>query len=302
MMNHVLKKEVGWQWLDLLNPSQDELKSLAKTFHLHKASVHDCLDPEHLPKFEAFEAVSFTILRAYDDAAAPAADSVQALTRKVAMFAHPDYLITIHRQDQAFLQQLRDKWQKKSAERTITLHEVLHDVIRDAVLSYRKPLSDMVEKMEAIEDEIFKNHNSSSFLADIFYLKRKASVFKRILLMTEEVLGDLPLIHQDFAPLLQDLKDEAHRLFFIADKLADDINNLLNFHLSLAQHRANDIMRILTLITVFFIPLTFLVGVYGMNFHFMPELDWKWGYAGAWGLILAITGGIYTWFRKKRWL
>lgn len=302
MMNHVLKKEVGWQWLDLLNPSQDELKSLAKTFHLHKASVHDCLDPEHLPKFEAFEAVSFTILRAYDDAAAPAADSVQALTRKVALFVHPEYLLTIHRQDQAFLQQLRDKWQKKSAERTITLHEVLHDVIRDAVLSYRKPLSDMVEKMEAIEDEIFKNHNSSSFLADIFYLKRKASVFKRILLMTEEVLGDLPLIHQDFAPLLQDLKDEAHRLFFIADKLADDINNLLNFHLSLAQHRANDIMRILTLITVFFIPLTFLVGVYGMNFHFMPELDWKWGYAGAWGLILAITGGIYTWFRKKRWL
>ena len=87
----------------------------------------------------------------------------------------------------------------------------------------------------------------------------------------------------------------------MADELVDDINSLLNFHLSLLQNRTNDIIRTLTIITVFFIPLTFLVGLYGMNFKFMPELGWKWAYPGIWGLMLGISAGIFFWIRKKGW-
>lgn len=301
MIREVLKAD-SWKWLDALHPTKDQLRLLAKEYSLHKASVYDCLDPEHLPKTEIFENVSFVIVRAYDEQAAPDADSVQQLTRKTAIFIGSDYLLTIHRQDQGFLKELKAKWADKAATRAVSRAEVVHAIIRQAILSYRVPIDELINRMESMEEIIFREHRTPKVLEDIFYLKRKASVFKRILLITENNLDDLPVFTGEAAPLLQDLQEESHKLTLMADELVDDINNLLNFHLSLAQNRTNDIMRVLTLITVFFIPLTFLVGVYGMNFDFMPELHWKWGYPFVWATILGVSAGIYGWFKKKGWM
>jgi magnesium transporter len=101
---------------------------------------------------------------------------------------------------------------------------------------------------------------------------------------------------------VQDLRENAESSHFYADELLDDVNNLLHMQLALAGHRTNEVVKVLTVFSAFFLPLTFLVGVYGMNFRYMPELEARWGYPAAWALMLVISLGIYVWFRRRRWL
>jgi magnesium transporter len=91
-------------------------------------------------------------------------------------------------------------------------------------------------------------------------------------------------------------------MHFYADELLDDVNNLLSMHIALAAHRTNEVVRVLTIFSVFFLPLTFIVGVYGMNFRFMPELQHPWGYPVVLGAMGIVTLAIYLWFRSRGWL
>jgi magnesium transporter len=102
--------------------------------------------------------------------------------------------------------------------------------------------------------------------------------------------------------LFRDVQENAESYHFYADELLDDANTLLNVQLSLASHRTSEVMRILTVFSVFFLPLTFIVGVYGMNFDYMPELRERWGYPAVLGLMVVVTLVIYRWFRRRGWL
>lgn len=294
-------QNTSWKWLDLTNPTQEELTEVAEAYGLHKASIYDCLDPEHLPKYESFQNADFLILRVYDTENGNEADTMKGLTHKIAFFIGENILITIHRVDLPFFNLIKTKWEDKSKKKVITADEVLHDIIRNSILTFRKSLNETFEKLAVLEEALFKGGNETSkFLEKIFFLKSKAFVLKRVLILTESVFDNTNFF-SDTGHYLQDLKDETRKVYFMADELVDDINSLLNFHLSLLQNRTNDIIRTLTIITVFFIPLTFLVGLYGMNFKFMPELSWKWAYPSIWGLMLGISAGIFFWIRKKGW-
>ena len=103
-------------------------------------------------------------------------------------------------------------------------------------------------------------------------------------------------------PLWQEVKERVESQQFFVDSLLDDIESLLSVQISLASQSASEVMRILTIFSAFFMPLTFIVGVWGMNFRFMPELEWEHGYLLAWGVLVAATAAIYFWFRRKGWM
>jgi magnesium transporter len=98
------------------------------------------------------------------------------------------------------------------------------------------------------------------------------------------------------------MRDTYIRMTTIYDSLAENTNQLFNIYFSISAQKTNEIIRVLTLFSVFFMPLTFIVGIYGMNFHFMPELSWKWGYPAVMLTMAVVTLGIYWWFRRKGWL
>jgi magnesium transporter len=103
-------------------------------------------------------------------------------------------------------------------------------------------------------------------------------------------------------PFYEDMRDFYLRLETDTDDLQENITQLLNLYISLASQKTNDVMRILTVFSAFFLPLTFIVGVYGMNFQFMPELTSKWGYPGVLIFMAAVTFLIFQWFKRKSWL
>lgn len=293
----------GFRWLDSVQPSSEELASIAQTYTLHPTSVQDCLQPEHLPKFERFDNAYFLIVRGYDENCLGDADTVQELTRKTAIFWNSHFFITIHRQDQLFMEGMRRFWSAPGvqipAEPSIPL---LHDLIKRVLISYEAPLEAADSRLDEYEEKVFISQSEARILQELYLLKRKATVFKKMIFLTKDVLKSLNIESRQHRPLVQDLIETADRFFFLADQLLENTNTLLNMHISLSSQRTNEVMRVLTLFSVFFLPLTFIVGIYGMNFDFMPELRHPFGYPAILVVMLLIVLGVFLWFRRKGWL
>ncbi|MCL4866635.1 MAG: hypothetical protein KJZ47_12140 [Gemmatimonadales bacterium] len=132
----------GLRWIDVVAPTRHELLELAETHSLHATSVADCLDPEHLPKDERIEEVTFIIMRTWDEAAGGEADDVQGMTRKLALFYRPDLVLTIHRKDQPILGAVRDRFSSgECADRSLST--VLTELTLAMLSSYDRPLEEM---------------------------------------------------------------------------------------------------------------------------------------------------------------
>jgi magnesium transporter len=293
-------------WLDVVNPTREELANIARQYGLHSTSVEDSLDPEHLPKYERIGAVTFIIVRAFDEAATRECSTIQEMTRKVAVFYSTDFLLTIHRTDQPFLAALIEKYQSPppvGAERRRSfLPRVLIEIINGAIETYEKPLGEAENAIDKFEATVFGEQELSGLLQRIYTEKRRVTQMRRMLSHTLDVVQRLVPASEPTAPLFQDLRENAESMYAYAEDLVEDVNNLLSIQLALASHRTNEVVRVLTVFSVFFLPLTFIVGIYGMNFDFMPELRQHWGYPAVMGAMGLVTLVIYLWFRRRGWL
>jgi len=292
----------SFMWLDVTNPTPEELDQLALRYNFPAHTVQDCLEPEHLPKFEKLGGMNFLILRTYDDHATSDADTIQELTRKVAVFENQDLVLTIHRSALKFLESVKLEWKQSCKDgHSCQAHHVLLDILRAAMESYEVPMAQNRNTLEDFEVKVFR-HEGDSF-EDGYYLKRGANTFKRMIRLTLDILPRIADQYKDESALLQDIRERGDRLLYMADEFFDNINNLLNLYLSLSSHRLtqsahrqNEVMRLLTIFSVFFMPLNLVTGIYGMNFEHMPELKWHYGYYLALGMLGVITltiGGLF---------
>lgn len=309
-----------WRWIDVCQPTAEELAVLVKEHELHETSVADCLDPGHLPKYEIVEDYTFLIVRFNSPprAGQEGVYTVQSLTNKIAMFLGPETLITVHRHGERLVNEVYAAWmQRGPSRRTPDLNSMdsdllafrlTVDLLKTAVHSYEGAVRDAQSEVEEFEDRIFNEKDGEAhaqeFLANLYALKRRAKVFSRMLHLSKNLLirleGPISAAPEDKAPFLQDLAESADRLLLLADEVIDTANLLLNYYLSLSSHRTNEVVRVLTVFSAFFMPLTFIVGLYGMNFHNMPELSWTWGYPSVLVLMAVVSIAIWIYFKRKR--
>jgi magnesium transporter len=293
-------------WIDVVQPTREELADIARRYGLHSTSVEDSLEPEHLPKYERIGVVTFIIVRAMDAASPRDCSTVHEMTRKVAIFYGADFLITIHRTEQPFLSALVEKYQAPpppGAERRKSfLPRLLIELINGAIETYERPLTDAELTIDKFEATVFGEHELAGLLRRIYTEKRRVTQMRRMLSHTLDVVQKLVPSAEPTAPLFQDLRENAESVYSFAEELVEDVNNLLSIQLALASHRTNEVVRVLTVFSVFFLPLTFIVGVYGMNFTFMPELRHRWGYPAVIVAMGVVTLVIYLWFRRRGWL
>ena len=287
-------------WLNLKNPSQEEMEDLSKKYNLHPEMVYDCLGPFHLPKHEVHNNTTFIIIRAYDENSLPDEDTVQGMTKKIALFLGNRFLITFHRLEHKFLRDLSRDYQEKK-EKDIYLQKLTLELLQGAVETYQKPLEEMEELCQKFESAILHDQATLKWV-EVFRTKSRLMTIKRMLWHTQNTVYKFMPYNETHLPLYQDLKEQIESLIFLTETLSDDLANLLNIQMSLASQKTNDVMRVLTVFSVFFMPLTFIVGIYGMNFEFMPELKHPMGYFVVWLAMITITIAIYFWFRKKKWL
>lgn len=293
-------------WMDITAPDENDLQYLASKYQLHPLSLQDCLQADHLPKFELTDTNSaFLIIRVYDTQCKSQPDTLQDLSNKIAIFIGPEYIITLHRLEHPFLEEVAfqlGEW-SKTTRKPWSCAQVLGRILREAGESYLIPVHKIESELDYFESRIFLRAKTKDLLRSLYLLKRKILLFRRIILLSREPIHQARSIYgHKHTQLFHDVSDRQLELETLYDQLSDNMNQLMNLYISLASQRTNEVMRILTIFSVFFLPLTFIVGVYGMNFRVMPELEWEHGYKMVWGLMLMVTIGVFFWFKGRKWL
>lgn len=294
------KSDHPFEWLDVINPSMDELHEIANKYELHESSVNDCLQPDHLPKYEIVgnEGDVFIILRLHSSEVTNQADTVRELTDQISIFVKEDRIITIHKKEWPQAEKIKEEYMM--SEYCKSAYHILNEIIKTGLATYDDHASRLNREIEFFETNMFLKNRKKSLLEEMYYLKRKVDVTRRILILTFEIVDKID--NEPGNTYTRDTRDLYVKLHSIYDSLFENTNQLLSIYFSLSSQRTNEIIRVLTIFSVFFMPLTFIAGIYGMNFEFMPELKLRFGYPGVMILMGVITGCIFYWFKKREWL
>jgi magnesium transporter len=289
----------GINWISINDPSTAEMEELSKEFGLNQHVVRDCMEPEHLPKYEFVDDVHFLILRLYARDPGKRNATIQELTNKIAIFYTDRFLITIYKSDIPFIKVIREKY--VSPGRCSNPVDVVARVIWNALESYEEPANRLAEKTDFFENQIIQLRTDKDQLEALFLIKREASLSQKVLLLMREPINH---VHpqNDNQSALQDVLDQHLKMLTLYNQVLENVNNLMNIYMSFTAQKTNDVVKVLTIFSIFFMPLTFIVGIYGMNFEFMPELSKKWGYPAVLVLMIFVTAVIFFWVKRKRWL
>jgi magnesium transporter len=246
---------------------------------------------------------AFFIWIGFDTKSKAKALTMQELTTKIAFFVGPGYVLTIHRLPITCVDRLKDKVNEKW-----TRSDLLKSLIQDTLTSFDNPLDELDSKTDLIEERVFtlKRRN---ILRPGYVLKRKVSSYRKIFKFTMDVLNKiqvpLEISNRDFV----EIRESLEKLIFYVEDNQEEITGLLSLHLSLmsqktneASYRTNEIMRVLTVVSIFFLPLNFITGMYGMNFENMPELHDPNGYYIIIGIMALVAVFISAWIYKKGWV
>lgn len=285
-------------WVDLVDPTAAEMAEVAERYGLHPAAVRDLLNQPHLPKYERLPGQQLLILRAYDELA-KRGDTIQAMTRRLVVLMLEGVIITVHRREQPFFAEAA---QRAAAGPALRPEQLVLSLCARAVASFDDPLKESEDRLDQIEATLFSRKVPHLGIKQIYGLKRRCAVIKRTLGRITTALGPLKEQARDDQGLLADVVEEADRLHTWADELLENATHLMNLEINLASQRTNEVMRVLTIFSAFFLPLTFIAGVYGMNFKRMPELEHRFGYPLVMAAMFFTALAIWAWFRRKGWL
>jgi magnesium transporter len=183
---------------------------------------------------------------------------------------------------------------------------LLYALIDLVVDNYFVVLEQVSENMERLEEDILKTAKQKS-LNDLYSIKRELTIMRKTVFPLREMLLNLireeaPLISPNTVLYLRDVHDHITQVLETVDSYRELVASLMDLYLSQASNRMNNVMKVLTVISVIFMPLTFVAGIYGMNFDNMPELHWKYGYYYVWGFMIMSVIGMLIYFKKKGWL
>jgi magnesium transporter len=289
--NIKIRKFKNFTWTDIVHPDKNALEGLSDRYDIDIQLLEDSIERGHLPKIEKVGKHTFIILRAYTAKKAAQVTTVGDLSNKIAFFVNEEELLTIHRPHFSFLDNITEAYDHPEI--------LMIDIINAMAETYRQPIDSQSRKMDRFEKEIFLNDDTQISLEELYYQKSKARISKKLLALTHIVLNQWQ-VNLEHKSRLQDVKDSIIDFELLYDEVIEDANNLMNSYLSITAQKNNDVMKLLTIFSVFFLPLTFIAGIYGMNFHNMPELRWKYAYFIVWVIMIIISVLIYIWFKRKR--
>ncbi|MFA7553434.1 MAG: magnesium/cobalt transporter CorA [Spongiibacteraceae bacterium] len=284
------------------------LKELALLFELHPLAQEDILNSGQRPKVEAYDTQLFTVLNL------PVKTPNTITGEQVSLFLAQGYLISFHQGITDPFETIRKRLHNNPHGKIRRLGaDYLLYCLLDLIIDEGFPvLETLGERIELIEEELLTVPNKAT-LKKLHHIKRELLILRRMLWPQRDLLNKLIRDESEFLNdgtliYLRDCYDHTIQIIDLLDAYRDMTASMMDVYLSSISYRLNDVMRLLTAISTIFIPLTFLVGLYGMNFNAnsdspwaMPELYWYYGYPMLWGLMITITVGMVAYFKRKDW-
>ena len=281
----------NFHWIDLESPKLVELTEIIKPYGLSPHLLQDLVQVGHLPKLEKVGEFNFLILRAFNAKPNGKLTIISELSNKIGFFFTDEILITVHQKPFQFLDEISGHFESPES--------LILKILEKMLETYEAPANWLSEEMNHFESDVFLGRKKRFSVEQLYFAKAKARACKKVLHLTQNLLLHLT-VHQSNEAHLQDLKESVSSLILQFEDFLDEANSLLNIYLSSNSQKTNEVMKLLTVFSAFFLPLTFLVGVYGMNFKFMPELNWEYGYYLSWGAMFGISLAIFIWFKLRK--
>lgn len=302
----LLRDEKNLLWLDFLDPGEEEFEFLEKTFSLHPLVIEDCRLPQEAPKVDEFPDYVFMILHSvyfYKDREERGEEPLSI--REIDVILGKNYILTIHKEKiwniNTVMEQLKKNPRILSRGCDFLLYSILDDIM-DNYFYILNLIEDRIDDLEAT----ISTAKSEEFLNKVFSYKRYILSLRKVMAPQRELISrfcrrDYPFVHPQMAVYYRDIHDHLTRIHSMIETFRELLTSVMEAHLSLLTHKMNDVIKVLTIIATIFMPMTFLTGVYGMNYLFMPELKWRLGYLFAWGIILLTGFSLLFYCRKKKW-
>ncbi|MCI0664810.1 MAG: magnesium/cobalt transporter CorA [Acidobacteria bacterium] len=288
-------------WVDVTDPTRQDFEELAKEFSFHPLSIEDCRHEHQRPKIEDYQGYYFIVL--YEAAFNP---DRQLEFRELSIFLGRNYLVTVHSRPIRAIETAERLWREwvDLAHRGPGL---LAYLMIDAIVDDYMPLLDEIsDRMDDLEDEIFGDFQTDS-LQEVFRIKKQLLFLRRAVTPLRDVFNSLlrreqPIFSREISIYFQDVFDHLIRVSETIDTLREMLGSIMDAYLTVSGNRMSVVMKRLTSISAILMSMTLIAGIYGMNFAYMPELAWRYGYVGALIAMLVIGIALYFYFRKINWL
>ena len=278
-------------------------EALGKQYGIHPLVLEDVLSTNQRPKIEDYEDSLYLVVRmiTYNDT------QEQIEDEQFSLILGSNFVLTFQEKPGDVFGAVRKRLQNPKGRLRTYGPDYLAYALLDALVDhYFFALDGIGEQIVTIEQNLMDNPDADD-LETIHNHKREMIFLRRAIWPLREVIaqitrGESPLFRETSQVFLRDVYDHTIQVVDTVESYRDMLSGLLDLYLSTLSNRMNEIMKVLTIIATIFIPLTFLAGIYGMNFAYMPELQWRWGYPAVLGIMLLVAGGLLVFFRKKRWL
>ena len=295
-------------WVDLDGIHDVEtIRGVCATFGVHPLALEEVLDPDARVKIDDFDESLFVVAKMIMPARDPGPAGPHYTVEQVSLVLTADTLVSFQEREGDVFEPLRKRIRRGNGRvRTMPSDYLLHGVLDALVDGYFVVLEHLDDSLLGLEERVV-GPSHDDVVKEIHDRKVELLTLRRLIWPLREVTAELAraeggLLTAASDPFFRDLHDNVLQVIDQLDAQRDRLSSLLELHLALTSHRTNDVMRVLTVVSTLFIPLTFIVGVYGMNFHHMPELAWSWGYPAVWAVMAGTFVGMAWWLKRLGYL
>ncbi len=289
-------------WIDVVGLHEPAVvEELGAAFGLHPLTQEDILNTQQRPKVEGFDDYMYVVVKMVDTR------DGSLFVEQVSLIIGKGYVLSFQERPGDVFDGIRERLRAAKGRVRRSGADYLAYALMDAIVdNYFVLLEQLGETTSDLEDQVLADPQESVH-KEIHLLKRQLATLRKAAWPMREMIAALQRGESDvLAPgtgvYLRDLYDHSVQVLDAVETLRDILSSLTDIYLSSLSNRMNAIMKVLTMIATIFIPLTFIAGIYGMNFEFMPELHWKWAYPAVLGVMLLVTAGMLCYFRRKKWL
>ena len=288
------------EWIDVEAPTAEDLIFLHERYKINQLLLEDTIDPNHLPKYEQDNDVKFFLMRENTELERAHLNTISDISTKLGIFLIGKVIITIHRMKNRSIYELK-KEILLPENQDINSERIALSLALKVMKSFDDESQNLMETMDNIENEIFlKNTNSPNQIRRLYKLKRKSGLNARILNISADWIDKFKTLELGEAQIT-DLKDKHKDVIADFEHLNSQVTNLISMYLAMSDQRANQVMKVLAIYSMYFFPITFIAGIYGMNFENMPELRQPLGYFITLGVMAFIALLTFIYVRRKRW-
>ena len=303
-MQKALDNPEGLLWVSLENTNKAEaLPILNDLFHFHPLIIDNCLNTGYqTPKVDDFGSYIFIVAHAFQISRGYA----RLKTMELNLFLGKNYLVTVFLDKRMPpVENVLDRLEKDADIARKGSDFLCHSLLDEVISEYMPALDRMDDEIEQLEDQVIERPTPQT-LRRIMEIKHALTHLRRITSPQREVMNRLsreefPMIDRQSQIYFRDVYDHIIHIQDSIESLRDIISGAMDIYLNSTSVRLNEVMKALTIVSTIFLPLSFVTGIYGMNFDWMPELNWRYGYLFIWGIFILIVVGMLAWFKKRGW-